>query len=438
MVGRATGPPARNHDPRQGQARPRELALLHPARAQSCVRLPVDPLPALILTTALALSASATLSPTTAVSQPSAADRQRAFDFSRKAADFIDAQKWPEAEKALHESLALVPDNYVCLYNLALVHATTNRLEAAVAGLEKAADCGFTDFHRIEIEPAFVPLRELQRFQKLLARRDEIRHHAAERMLGELKASFGERYRYLLDEPHKLVFAARLDPRTLDDADMQLQIEQQSLAGQLFAHPPDELVRVVIASSLDFSKLEHRIDVGGHYDDVTRTILVKRPGPELRHELLHALHAADQHALGQEHPVWLSEGLATLYEQPGYTPATQPSSPRMIPADTWRLARVQAAANRPAFIPIDALLKMDRSAFTARADLAYGEAGSLLLYLYDHQLLKAFYDAYTADYAHDPTGSAALAQVTGQPLPELQKQWIAWLLPRPVPRRGPD
>lgn len=417
----------------------RELALCHLACEQFPVRPLTNLLLALTLSTTLLISrpgilasAATTSAPT---SQPSESDRRRAFDLSRKAADLIDAQKWPQAEQALKESLALVPDNFVCLYNLALVHATTDRLDAAVADLEKATDAGFTDFHRIEIEPTFVPLRELPRFEKLLARRDQIKEHAAGRMLDELKAAFGDRYRYQLDAPHKLAFAARLDQQALDEADKQLQVEQQSLAEQLFSHAPDELVRVVIASSLDFSKLEHRADVGGHYDDATRTILVKRPGPELRHEYVHALHAADQHALGQEHPVWLSEGLATLYEQPGTTPATQPASPRMIPADTWRLARVQAAARHDTLIPLDKLIKLDRAAFTARADLAYGEAGSLLLYLYDHQILKKFYDTYTAGYPNDQTGSAALTVVTGQSLADLQSHWTAWLLPRPVPPR---
>jgi tetratricopeptide (TPR) repeat protein len=375
------------------------------------------------------------LSPTTATSQPTEADRRHAFDLSRKAADLIDAQKWREAEKALDESLALVPDNYVCLYNLALVHATTGRAAAAMGDLERATDAGFTDFHRLLNDPAFVPLRELPRFDQLLARRDQIKHHAAERMLGELKKSFGDRYRYELDEAHQLVIAARLDQATLDQAAGYLRVEQQSLEEQIFSHPPDELVRVIIASSLDFSKLEHRADVGGHYDDATRTILVKRPGPELRHEYVHALHAADQHALGQEHPVWLSEGLATLYEQPGTTPSTQPASSRMIPSDTWRLARVQASAKHDSLIPIEKLLTLDRAAFTARADLAYGEGGSILLYLYDHQLLKKFYDTYTSGYAKDPSGAAALTQVTGMSLPELQHKWAEWLLPRTVPPR---
>jgi len=405
----------------------------------ACEELPMRPLLVILIGISFVLSPVAALAgrpPTAPASQPSETDRRQAFELSRKAADFIDAQKWPEAEKTLNDSLALVPDNFVCLYNLALVHATTGRSEAAVEDLEKATDAGFTDFHRLLNDPAFVPLRELPRFDRLLARREQIRHHAAERVLDELKASFGQRYRYELDEAHQLALAARIDQSALDEAAASLRVEQQSLAEQLFSHPPDELVRVIIASSLDFSKLEHRADVGGHYDDATRTILVKRPGPELGHEYVHALHAADQHALGQEHPVWLSEGLATLYEQPGYTPATQPASPRMIPADTWRLARVQAAARQKALIPIDKLIAMDRAAFTARADLAYGESGSLLLYLYDRQLLKKFYDAYTAGYGADRAGAVALAAVTREALPDLQHKWVEWLLARPVPPRS--
>jgi hypothetical protein len=82
------------------------------------------------------------------------------------------------------------------------------------------------------------------------------------------------------------------------------------------------------------------------------------------------------------------------------------------------------------------MLKLDRAAFTARATLAYGQSASLLLYLYEHQMLKRFYDAYTTGYAHDPTGQQALESVAGKPLPELEDDWTAWMRRRTPPRRS--
>src|SRR5947209_17100815 len=99
----------------------------------------------------------------------------------------------------------------------------------------------------------------------------------------------------------------------------------------------------------------------------------------------------------------------------------------MIPADTWRLAAVQTAVRTHELIPLPQLLKLDRTAFTARATFAYGQSASLLLYLYEHQMLKRFYDAYTSDYAHDSTGQQALESVTGKPLARLQDDWTAWM-----------
>ena len=94
---------------------------------------------------------------------------------------------------------------------------------------------------------------------------------------------------------------------------------------------------------------------------------------------------------------------------------------------------MQAVAKHDALIPIEKLVKMDRAAFTERAELAYGEAGSLLLYLCEQHKLKSFYDAYAASYAKDPTGIAALNSVTGLSTSELQKEWIQWLLDQTSP-----
>ena len=370
-------------------------------------------------------------------SVPTESERRQVGELSRRAADLIDQRKFLEAEHVLQDALSLIPKNSTCLYDLAGVEAALGRREEAISSLERATEAGFTDFTQIEHNPGFDGLRDLPRYQQLLARKHEIRHRVAERILGELKTQFGDRYAYLVDEPRKLAFADGLGPASLGELQSAIRWQLASQEQQIFSHPPDEFIRVIVATPADFSRLERRSGVSGHYDDSTRTLLVKRLGPELRHEFTHALHAADQHALDQEHPVWLSEGLATLYEYPTFE-VSGDDDRHLIPADTWRLAHVQAAAKHNVLIPIVKLVAMDRSKFTERADLAYGESASLLLYLFEHEVLKRFYDSYTQGYATDSSGLVALKLATGMSENDLQKTWVNWLLPRTVPPTDPD
>jgi tetratricopeptide (TPR) repeat protein len=367
-------------------------------------------------------------------SGPTEADRQKVSALSRHAADLIEQHKFSDAERVLQEALSLNPQNTTCLYDLAGVDVALDRREDAIAILERATDAGFTDFTQIENNPAFTVLRDMPRYQGLLSRKDEIRHRTAERILDDLKTQFGERYMYVVDESRKIVFADGLGQQSLDELQSAIRWQLVSQHEQVFSHASDEFIRVIVATPADFARLEHRPGVSGSYDDSSRTVLVKRLGPELRHEFTHALHAADQHALDQEHPVWLSEGLATLYEYPTFE-VSGDGARRLIPADTWRLVRVQAAANHNNLIPIDKLVGMNRLMFTERAELAYGESGSLLLYLCERGLLKRFYDEYTRGYAVDSAGLEALTKTTGMSISSLQKAWVDWLLPRPVPVR---
>jgi hypothetical protein len=350
----------------------------------------------------------------------------------------IDRRDFTGAERVLRQAIELDPRNSTCLFNLACVHAAMQRREEAMADLRRATDAGFTDFSRLENEPVFAGVRQLPDFQKLIARRDEIVHHAAEMIVEGLKQTFAQKYQFDVDEHRKLVLAARLDTPEPQSLARSLRVQAESESGLIFSHAPDEFIKVVVATPLDFAKLEHRAGVQGRYDDASRTVLVKKTGAELRHEFTHALHAADQHALDQAHPVWLSEGLATLYEYPQTESLNNGQEHRLLPADTWRLGRVQAAANHESLIPLAKLLGMNRAAFTARADLAYGEAGSLLMYLYERHQLADFYHTYTAGYSKDPTGREALEKTTGMGVDELQTTWVDWLLPRPVPTRNGD
>ncbi len=365
---------------------------------------------------------AAGIGPTTA---PSLADRQRAADLSRRASDLIDQHKFVEAETTLRQSLAIITDNPTRLYNLACVLVAQGKIGPAMDALEHATDAGFTDFTYLEHDATLDPLRDLPRFAALLDRKEQIRHHAAERALAQLKAEFGDSYLYDSDEEMKLVFATSLDEQTLKALKHDLQVQAKSQWEQLFSHRSDEFIRVIVPSSSDFRRLVPMSHVGGRYDDDTRTVIVQHLGQFMAHEFTHALHAADQHAVGQEHAVWVSEGLASLYE------ASEEVNDALVPHENARFTVVRLAARRHTLIPLDGLVKMSRESFGGRADLAYGESSALMLYLFDKNLLRKFYESYKSTWSDDSSGRTALEQTTGMLLPQLQKAWADWVIARP-------
>ena len=242
--------------------------------------------------------------------------RKQLSILSRQAVDLIDKRSFKDAEKALHEALEIDSENPTCLFNLACVHAAMRRPAAALDDLRRATDAGFTDFTHIETDPIFIDVRALKGYADLVARRAEITHAAGQRIVSELREMMGDKYVFDVDEKRKFVFAARTSRSAMETLEKSLNDEAASLGDLVFSHPSDEFIRIVMATPADFARLESRPGVGGYYDDSTRMLLVHRPGPELRHEFVHALHAADQHSLGEVHPIWLSEGLATLFETP--------------------------------------------------------------------------------------------------------------------------
>jgi C-terminal processing protease CtpA/Prc len=156
----------------------------------------------------------------------------------------------------------------------------------------------------------------------------------------------------------------------------------------------------------------------------------------MTHEFTHALHNADLDPLNQEHAIWVAEGLGSLWEAGEFDVDT------LIPADTFRLRALQQAGRRGRLIPLQRLISMDQKAFVANAvvNLTYGQSGSLMLYLHEHNMLKPFYETYKATYEQDRTGKVALEKTTGMTIPELDTNWRQWMMDRtpPAMSTGPE
>lgn len=355
-------------------------------------------------------------------------------DLTRKAIALLEAHNAKAAEPLLLEALSLDPDHVTNLYNYACLLALDGRNNAALDYLERAGNAGWTDFIHLNRDPDLQGIRDLPRYKQFVANKAAYQKHAAERALADLKKQFGDHYLYDLDEERKLIFATNVDQTTLAELKHWLQAQANSQWNDLFEHRPDEFVSVVVPSPADYKKIVQMPGVGGFYNDGAKLLIVQRLGQVMTHEFTHALHAGDRAPLGQEHPIWIAEGLASLYE------AAEFQQEKLVPRDNFRLNLLQVAARTKRLIPLEKLLKMQQGEFVKRANLAYGEAGSILLYLYEEKLLRPFYDNYKKTFDEDPTGKLALEKVYGKKLGDFEQDWVTWMNRRtPIPTNtGPE
>lgn len=233
----------------------------------------------------------------------------------------------------------------------------------------------------------------------------------AQATLARLNKKYGKDFLYEIDEGLKLVFATNTDRRTLDEVKALMASHAAALHRDLFPNLSKDYIAVVIPAKWANPRV-----TGHFYGDLCDAATI---GSDLRHEFTHALYWADQCARGQEHPVWLMEGLATLYED------SRVIDGHAVPRVNYRLLELQQEVKQGKFVPFAKMLAFHHKDFHS---VHYSQARYMLMYLYDSGKLKTFYDAYCAGFAQDPAGRAALEQVYGKKLEAIEKDWVAWLL----------
>jgi hypothetical protein len=372
--------------------------------------------------------------PATQPLSPEQLKRQKVQELTRKSLDLLLKQKYAEAEVTLTEALVLDPDHSTNIYNMACLKALTHHPDDAMTYLERAAEAGFTDFIHIEQDSDLESLHKLPRYKAMIANKDLYQKKAAEEAVASLRKQLGNKYLFDLDVDTKLIFAANTDAQTLADVKKWLTMQAKSQWAQLFEHKPDQYVAIVLPTAADYAKMIKMPGVEGIYMHSARMLIAKRLGQVMTHEFTHALHAGDLDPLGQEHPIWIVEGLASMFE------AGQFEGEKLVPRDNYRLLYLQMALRTHRLIPLERLLTMKQQQFVANANLGYGEASSVMLYLYDLGQLKKFYDTFKINFDKDPTGKKTIEQVTGKTFKQFELDWQLWMSKRTPPtlNTGPD
>ena len=357
---------------------------------------------------------------------------RRVADLHVRSVELAEAGKWAECIPVLEQILQLDPGNETAWYNMACVHARLGRADRAVEHLNAALRHGYSDFRHMERDPDLASLRPLPGYRQLLARNAEIQRDRAEKIRDALRKRFGEGYIVRIDHANKLVFATNIDRQTLSELTDHLTAYAEAMWNDLFGHRFEQYVTIVIPSGGE-GILASR-PVAGYYRHDERMLVAGQIGMVLNHEFTHALHDADQDGLGQRHPIWISEGLATLFE------SSRVQDGRVEPEPNPRLNLLKRFVARKQAIPWKRLFSYDRRQFMRRALVGYPQAGYVLMYLRQKGLLKKWYDAYTAGFEEDPTGAKAVEKVFGKPLEQVEADWLAWVERQPAPplRIEPD
>ncbi|HMN97198.1 MAG TPA: PDZ domain-containing protein [Phycisphaerales bacterium] len=350
--------------------------------------------------------------------------------------------------KAYSDALAMIdrvlaadPDDALMRYNGACACALLGRLDEAAARLEEAVRRGFRDFQHMERDPDLAALRDHPAYQRLLAGRQRSDREAGRREFEAWKTRFGaEAYRYESDEELNLHFATALDARMHERMRRMLRIQAKEQVALLFEGPPRESVFVAIPTRADadefFRDLGRRDatfntpNVAGIYEHRPRRLISTDIGQSLRHEFTHAMHYGDMERLGQAHPLWIQEGLATLFEDYEFDPED-----RIRFVDNERDAVIRELVRSNRAMPWRTLFAIEAQEFMSRAQSLYPQVRSIFRYVHAEGKLTEWYRAYTRGFGDDRTSKAAFEEVFGLPLAEIERAWRGWVLDEPIARR---
>ena len=339
----------------------------------------------------------------------------------------VVAGDYPRAAQLVERYLRFSPHDAVMLYNAACIYCRLGQPDRAATSLQRAVNAGLVDLDQIRRDPDLEPLHDHPIYKEVLRRLEQTSANQARDAMGHWRALYGrDDYRYSRDKDRRIAYATALDPTS--HAEMLGMIERQVDYHQasLFNASPSTFLLIAVPTPTDARQLFKNEQTGGIYEHGKRRLISRDTGTSLRHELVHAYHYAHMDQLGQRHPLWVQEGLATLHESYVFE---EDGSITFLPNERHNIVRAKAKAGT--LTPWRMLLRMNDDEFMARAPQHYPQVRSIFEFLADRGKLECWYEALTGHYEDDPTGALAFRACFNLPLDDIEHAWRRWVFDRP-------
>ncbi len=303
-------------------------------------------------------------------------------------------------------------------YESAGAAALAGDLELAEEHLRAAVRAGFRDFSAMRRDLPLAPLRERDVLRAILAARDAADDSLAQRRIDEWMARLDpSHYSFERDRASHIDLIAPAAAESLPLIDAILD----DLAHSPFPAQPAHRTTVILLNDDDAAVFLPRANARGRYLHSQNLLLASDDDRALRHELAHVLHHAHMDSLGQEHAMWVQEGLASLFE----SLAVRDGSRTIHRNERDSIIEMMIAGNRA--LPWRDLFAMSQEVFERDAGSTYAQARSIFRFLDERDVWHAWYESYCESFLTDPTGALALETVTNQPLESLEDEWREWV-----------
>lgn len=350
----------------------------------------------------------------------------------RTIVEAFDSKDYARALELLESASRLNPRDPATLYNRACAQAMLGLKEEAARSFYDAVASGFVDFFHAERDPHLDAIRDTSRYGAVINGWPKIMEARGAADLKAASESLGPGYRARRDSGLRISYLSALEQDSFDSAAIEIERVARWAGAEVLpagwdavggAERPDPWVLVVLPTQRDFAALVPFEGVGGYYDRDRKRLIAQDIGATLRHEFFHVLHWRHMDRLGQRHPYWVMEGLASVLEDVEDT-----TDGGYAPAPSWRTNIVKRLERANRLIPLEHLASMPRSAFVGdRSRANYAQSRALFMFLLDQGLLREWYRLYTEGFDEDETGLSALSSAAGVPLQEFESRFRRWV-----------
>lgn len=358
-----------------------------------------------------------------------AQDTTGPVSIQRQITQCFDRGDYSRAAELIETYLQHAPNNPDMLYNLACAKCRLGDDDAAASALLRAFKAGFRDIEHMRHDADLAALREHPTYKTILEQADQIAAQNAKSAVDRWREIYGiEHYRYETDADHRINYATALDDVSDKEMRTMLAREADQLIKTLFDDPPSYYVLIAIPTPEDSDKFFGGDDsVGGMYQHDLRRLVSRDIGGSLRHEFFHLMHYGNMERLAQAHPLWIQEGLASLYED---YELQDDGSIKFLSND--RQVVVKARAKAGTLIKWKELFGMSATGFMDKAQQMYPQARSIFEFVADQGKLQTWYRAYVEHFHEDHSGAKAFEIAFGEPVADVERDWRRWVMLQPA------